>query len=165
MSVPTGEPDDAGCDESAEAGTVEDAVMADPRALEMLLAGGGEVRTQVEGRRALAAPSDVVLLALDGHQRDAADGFEVDAAPAMDHLSFWEGMAHEHRVDRLQVELRRQVHDGQVLVVECAVLFRGVAVAAHEMKEEVLVSPGMAIEVHGHEPGQLKEARVDAAPE
>ena len=42
-------------------------------------------------------------------------------------------MADEHGLDRLQIVLGRQIHDGEILVVEFAVLLRGIAVALDQV--------------------------------
>jgi hypothetical protein len=74
-------------------------------------------------------------------------------------------MVDEHLLHRLQVELRRQVHNGEVLVVEVAVLLGRVAVAAHEMLEHLPMRRHVAVEVHGHEAGELQEAGINVPPE
>ena len=74
-------------------------------------------------------------------------------------------MADEHRLDGLQIELGRQVHDGEILVVELAVLLGRIAVAVDEMAEQAAMRLDVAIEVHGHEAGELQEARIDVAHE
>ena len=50
-------------------------------------------------------------------------------------------MLHEHRLDRLQVELGGQIHDRQIFVVELAVLFGGVAVAVDEVHDRIPGAP------------------------
>ena len=58
-------------------------------------------------------------------------------------------VAHEHGVDGLQIELGGQVHHRQILVVELAVLLGGIAVALHQMIEQVAMRLDVALEVHG----------------
>ena len=57
----------------------------------------------------------------------------IDRLAAMGHLALRQSMADEHRLDRLQIELGREVHDGEIFVVELAMLLAPIAVAAHEM--------------------------------
>src|SRR5207244_11646131 len=56
---------------------------------------------------------------------------------------------------------RGQIHDGEILVIEFAVLVDHVAVALHQIVEQGLVRVGMAIEVHGDEARELQKARID----
>ena len=70
-------------------------------------------------------------------RRDAADRLEIDRLAAMHHLALGQGVLHEHGLDGLEVELGRQVHDGEIFVVELAVLLGGVAVALDEVLEHV----------------------------
>ncbi len=62
-----------------------------------------------------------------------ADG--IDRLAAMGHLALGQGVADEHGVDRLQVELGGQVHDRQIFVIELAMLLGRIAVALDEMTE------------------------------
>ena len=72
----------------------------------------------------LADAGNVVVLALDGEQRDAADLRRIDRPAAMGHLAVRQGMADEHGIDRLQIEFGGQVHHGEILVIELAMLLR-----------------------------------------
>ena len=71
----------------------------------------------------------------------------------------------EDALDGLEVELGRQVHHRQVLVVEDAVLLGAVAVAADEVAELVDVGIDVAVDVHREEARELQEAGVDPAHE
>src|SRR5438874_12490956 len=64
---------DAGRNLGAEARAVEHAVMADARLQPVRLAFGGDVDAQPVRRLGLADAGNVVVLTLDGEQRDAAD--------------------------------------------------------------------------------------------
>src|SRR3546814_1179658 len=77
---------------------------------------------EVEGRAGLADAGDVVELALDAKDGGAGNGVRAHRVPAMDHLALRQGVVLEHRLDGLQVELGRQVHYREVLVVEGAAL-------------------------------------------
>ena len=72
-------------------------------------------------------------------------------------------VANEHGLDGLQIELGGQVHDGEILVVEFAVLLRGIAVAVDEVAEQLAVRIDVAVEVHADEAVELQEARIDVA--
>jgi hypothetical protein len=71
----------------------------------------------------------------------------------------------EHGLDRLEVVLGRHVEHGVVLVVELAVGFGRIVVAAHQVLVELAVALGVAARVHGDEAGVLQEARIDLAAE
>ena len=73
-------------------------------------------------------------------------------------------MLDENLIDRLQIIFRRQVHDGQVLVVKHLVFIGRVAIAPDEVDEQILVRVHMPVEVHDHEPGKLEEARIHQPP-
>ena len=120
---------------------------------------------RVVRRLGLAEAADVVALALDRHERGVADRRAVDLLPRCIIVPSRQGVVLEHGLDRLQVELGRQVHDRQVLVVEVLVLLDRVAVALDEIVEQVDVRVHVALEVHGHEAGELDEARIDVAHE
>ena len=83
----------------------------------------------------------------------------------MGHLALGQGVADEHGLDGLQVELGGEIHDREIFVVELAMLLRGIAVGLHEVKEQLAVRLDMAVEVHAHEAVQLQEARIDVAQE
>ena len=69
----------------------------------------------------------------------------------------------EHLLHRLQIELGGQIHDRHILVIEFAVLLGLIAVAVDQMPEEFAVRVDMPVEIHGHEAGELQEARIDIA--
>ena len=89
----------------------------------------------------LADAGNIVVLAFDRHQRNALDGGRIDAAAAMHHLPFRQSVTDEHRIDRLQIELGGQIHDGEIFVIELAVLLRGIAVAFDQMQEQIAGAP------------------------
>jgi hypothetical protein len=64
------------------------------------------------------------------------DGRAIDQFAAMAQRAVGQRMVLEHGLDRLQVELGVQVHDGHVFVVEVLVLVDAVAVAFDEMPEQ-----------------------------
>jgi hypothetical protein len=73
-------------------------------------------------------------------------------------------VVHEDALQRLQVELRRDVHHGAVLVVEVADPRRRRLVAGGQGPVEVHVGGQVPSDVHGHERGQLRHTRIDTAP-
>ena len=111
----------------------------------------------------LADAGNVVVLALDGEQRAVADLARIDRTAAMGHLALGQGVADEDGIDRLQIILGGQVHDGEIFVVELAMLLRRVAVALDQMDEQIAVRVHVAIEVHADEALELQEARIDVA--
>src|SRR4029450_11925285 len=73
----------------------------------------------VRGDR-LAGPADIVALALDRHQRGALDGRRFDRLSSHPETSARQIMAMKHPLDGVQVEIRRQIHDRAVFLVEGA---------------------------------------------
>ena len=125
--------------------------MADPLLKVVDLLVGGQVRGQVQRGQGLADAGDVVLLAFDRHDGAAADGHQVDRLVPVHHLALGQPMLDEDRVDGLEVELRGQVHDGEIFVVELPVLLGRIAVALDEMLEHVVMRRQVTVDVHGHE--------------
>jgi len=113
---------DALSDFPAKTRAVEDAVVAHGRTFEVGFAVPRNAGTQLQRRAALTRPGDVVLLALDRHECWTANGAEVDSPSARGHQAARQKMPDEHPVDGLEVEFGREIHDGQVLVIELAML-------------------------------------------
>ena len=82
---------------------------------------------------------------------------------AMGHLALGQRMLDEHGFDRLQVILGRKVHHREIFVIELPVLVDEIAVALHQVGEQLLVGVHVAVEVHRDEPVELQEARIDVA--
>ena len=120
-----------------------------------------DVDAQILRGFGLAKARDVVELALDSHQADAPHRLQVDELAAVHHLALGQLVLAEHLVDRLEIELGGQVHDRHVLVVELAMLFRRVAVAAHQMLVHLGMGGEVLVDVHRHEAGKLHEAGID----
>src|SRR5262249_61009687 len=85
-------------------------------------------------------------------------------------LAAWRGEAADRELmflkdalDGLQIEIRRQVHDGVILVVKALGRRRALAIAADEVLEEIDMRRDVTVEIHRHEAGELQEARIDAA--
>ena len=72
----------------------------------------------------------------------------------MHHLALWQRVADEHRLDRLHVIGRVEVHHRKIFVVEVRMLFRQIAIASDQMVEHVEMGVDVAVErfVHRHEP-------------
>ena len=105
------------------------------------------------------------MLAFHREQGDATDFGRINANAAMGHLALRQGVTHEHRVHGLQIELGGEVHDREIFIIKLTMFLRGVAIALHEMKEELAVGLDVAIEIHAHEAVQLQKARINVAHE
>ena len=84
--------------------------------------------------------------------------------PAMLQLALGQQMALEHDVDRLQVEFGGHVADRAIFVVEFAGRVGAFLVADDEMLEHLPMADEVRAEVHGHEAGELEEARINLPP-
>ena len=116
-------------------------------------------------RLGLAPASDVVLLAFNGQKGRTGNLAAIDQTAIVHHGAVRQRVLDEHRFDGLQIEFGRQVHDGEIFVIEVAVFFGVVAVAFHQMLEEVPMRGHVTVEVHAHEPGKLQEARINVPHE
>ena len=58
-------------------------------------------------------------------------------------------------LNRLQIELRRQVHHRAVFLVKRALPVGGVVIALDEMLEQLVVGREVTVEIHGNEIRQL----------
>ena len=150
----------------AETGAVEHAVMADLQLQVMQLPARGNVDAKFvaphrSGRRRKCRPSRPSTV-ISPHLRIAV---EIDQLAAMRHLALRQGVADEHRLDRLHVIGGVEVHHRHIFVVEVAVLLGRVAVARHQMVEHVEMGVDVAVEIHRHEAGKLEEARIDLPAE
>ncbi len=65
----------------------------------------------------------------------------------MFHLALRQSVLHEHEIDGLQIEFSREIHHGQILVIEFDVLVDEIAVAFDEIAEQPLVRIDMTIKV------------------
>ena len=68
----------------------------------------------------------------------------------------------EHDADRVEVVLGRHVQHGVVFVVEAAVRFGVVEIAAQQILVEIPVRLDVPARIHRDETGVLQEARIDA---
>ena len=148
-------------DELAPFAAVEDAVVADAFLLQVAALGGGDVAAEVVGGLGLAEAGDVVELAFDRHQRGLADRGGLHLLAAVGEGADRQRMLLEHVADGVEIEIRRQVHDREILVVEAPVPRGALAVAHHQVMEEIDVRLHVAVRVHGHEAAELQEAGID----
>src|SRR5262252_1695309 len=153
------------CNLGAKTRSVENAVMSNTRLQPMGLAIRRNIDAQTMRRFGLPNARNVVVLAFDGEQRHALDRGWINAASAMAHLAPRQSMAHEHRVHRLQIKFRGQIHHREVFVVEFLVLLRRIAVATHQIEKLLLERLDVPLELHADEAVELKETRIDVARE
>ena len=121
------------------------------------LAIGRDVGAKAVRGFGLADAGNIVVLALDGHQRDALDHRGVDTLAAMLHAAQRQGVADENGVHGLQVIFRCEIHHGEILIVEFAMFLHPVAVAAHQMAEQIAVRFDVTVEIHADEAVKLQE--------
>jgi hypothetical protein len=86
---------DARGDLPTEAGAVEDSVMPDNRLKIGFLLRYWKIRREIERGKGLAAPGDVVLLPLDGHQSAMAYLPQIDGSASVLHETSRKQMADE----------------------------------------------------------------------
>ena len=115
---------DARSDFGAEARAVEHAVMPHTGLQPMRLPFRRQVDAKPMRGLGLSDTGNIVELALDREQRNTPDLRRIDRAIAMHHLAFGQRVAHEHRVDGLQIEFGGEIHDGEIFVIKLFVLLR-----------------------------------------
>ena len=118
----------------------------------------GNLGAQLLRRIRLAHSRNIVLFTLHGEDRRPTDRVEVDHHAAVTVQPQRNRVLDEHFVHGLEIELRSQVHHGEIFVVKVAVLFGAVAVPFHEMVEHLEMRGDVAFDVHGHEARQLQKA-------
>ena len=116
----------------------------------------------VERGARLADAGNIVTLALDRQDRGVGDGAEVHQLAAVHEFALRQRVLLEHLFHRLEVEFRRHVADAAVFLVEILGLLRALVVAGAQVFEHLVMAHHVLAQVHGHEPGQLQEARIDA---
>ena len=109
----------------------------------------------------LTGRAHVVLRAFDREQRGRSDVGRVDALAAPGELAPRQVVVHEDALQRLQVELRRDVHHRAVLVVEVADPRRRLLVPCGQCAAEVHVGCHVPSDVQRHERRQLGRTRID----
>src|SRR3984957_10124764 len=150
-------------DRLAPAPPVEHAVMADLGLDVTLLPARFQPGEQGVRGRGLADRANVVVLAFDGQERGARDRLRLHLARARHELPERQGVILENALHRLQVEIGRQIHHRHVFVVEFLGRERAFAVAFDQVAEQIDMRGDVAVEIHGHESGQLDESGIDPA--
>src|SRR6185312_4894257 len=140
-------------DDVAPAAAIEDAVMADAGLDVIALLAGIEPGQQLMHRRGLADGADIVLLALDGEDRGAADRAGIDRHAMRDELAARQGLAMEDAIDGLEIKIRREIHHRRVLIVEFPRRVGAFDVALDEMLEELDMRIHMPVEIHAEKAG------------
>src|SRR3546814_2708473 len=93
----------------APAPTVENAVMAHAASHQIFLLALRQVDRVLERRLGLAKARNIIPLTLHGKQGDIGYRCEIDMAAAVPHPALRQQVPLENRVDRLEIELRRQI--------------------------------------------------------
>src|SRR6185437_2900110 len=98
--------------------------------------------------------------ALDGEDRSAADRAGIDFHPARYERTARQRMAMEDAVDRLEIEIRREIHHRRVFVIEFPRRVGAFDIALDEMLEELDMRVHMPVEIHAEKAGELHEAGI-----
>src|SRR3546814_1841779 len=77
-----------------------------------------QVDRVLERRLGLAKARNIIPLTLHGKQGDIGYRCEIDMAAAVPHLALRQQVPLENRVDRLEIELRRHIAHGAILLVK-----------------------------------------------
>src|SRR5215831_20434865 len=146
---------------SAEARSVEHAVMADARLHMVLPLVVRKILAQSLCSMGLADAGDIVSLSLHGHQRRLLDlGWVYQSVPVGHHAPR-KPMLKEDGFDGLQVILGGQIHYREKLIVKFAVFIGGIAVSSDEIMKKIAVRRDVAIKIHPHEAAELQKSRVN----
>jgi len=65
----------------------------------------------------------------------------------MEHLAFRKRMFDKNFINGLQIEFRRDVHDGEIFVVEFPMAPCGFAITTHEMPKHSVVRANVPVKV------------------
>src|SRR5262249_10098439 len=115
---------DAGGDLGPESRTVKHPIVADLSLQVVPLVFAGSIDAQGMRSFGLTDARDIVVLAFHRHQCNALDRAWIHAAATMRHLAFRQGVTDEYGIHRLQIEFGCKIHDGEIFVIEFAVLLR-----------------------------------------
>src|SRR5262249_25523602 len=96
-------------------------------------------------------------------QHRALDGARLDAPALPFELARRQRAFLKNETNGLQIEFRRQIEHGEVLVVERLGDLRLLVLALRQMIVQFAMHLQMALDVHAHERRELHEARIDAA--
>ena len=120
-------------------------------------------RRDIQRRFGLANPRNVVQFALNAKERCIGNIFGHDRMPTVHHFPFGQCMVLKNNLNRLKIELCRQVHHCAVFLVKRALPVGGVVIALDEMLEQLVIRRQVAVEIHGNEIRQLHEPGIDLA--
>src|SRR5665213_1862789 len=126
----------------APAPPVEDPVMADIGLDVAFLLAGFKAAEELMRRGGLADRANVVVLALDGQERGAGNGAGFDRTVAQGHFALRQRVFLKDATDGLQVEIGGQIHHRHVFVVETLGRPGALAVAPHQMLEQLDMGDG-----------------------
>jgi hypothetical protein len=98
-------------------------------------------------RLSLSKTGNIVLLPLDREECNAPDVVGSNQATAMEHRAFRKRMFDKNRINRLQIEFRRDVHDGEIFVVELPMAPRGFTVTTHQVHKHSVVRANVSVKV------------------
>ena len=153
-----------GADVVAPAVAGEDAVMAGV-GLEM---GGlhafGQAGEEIERGHALAGGGDIVLAAFHRFHRHVGDGAEIDGPAPQGEGIAGDLAVLEDALDGGEVEFGRHVHHREIFVVEAVVAVMIAGLALGHAQDLLGEGAGVTLGIHGHEGGELEEARIDHPP-
>lgn len=76
-----------------------------------------------------------------------------------------ERMLKENSFHGFEIEFGRQVHHRQIFFVEVIVLAHRILIALNKIVKQLDMGGCVPLKVHGHEAGELQEARIDLAHE
>src|SRR5579862_8587016 len=139
----------------APAAAVEDAVMADAELDILGLLRFRQASQQPSGSRGLTDAANIVVLAFDQEDGGAGYGAWLDQAAARHEGAMREVAAVEDTLDRLQVEIRRQIHHRRIFVIEFLRRLGARLIALDEMAEEIEMRRHMTSQIHAQKSGKL----------
>ena len=122
-----------------------------------------QAAAKIVRRERLPERADVVALAFDGQQRGAVNRAGIDLAVAPRQLAFCQRVILEDALDGLEIELRGQIGDREIFLVEAARGFGFLLVVVDKILEKSAKRTDVALEIHVQERGQLQKAWIDLA--
>ena len=125
--------------------------MADAGLHMVLFAKWLDRRAKIMGGQSLADGANIVPLALDGEQRGATNCARVDLAALPFELAQRQRMVLKHQLHCFEIELGRQIQNGEIFVVEDLLHLRLFGLALRQMLEKLHMSFHVLFHVHRHE--------------
>src|SRR5690606_27162440 len=114
---------DSRCDISPKPRTVEHTIVANDWLNMMGTLLLRYIHTEVMCGPGLANAGNIVLLAFDRHQRHFGDSRRLHQLAALPVVVPSKRFTQKYMIDRLDIELSRQVHNRKVLIVKLAMFF------------------------------------------